>query len=99
MKVWFTLLASCFAVSAADSLQPLKKVPQTVAELWAGDDPRKKPLRTEVVREWKEDGVVARVVRYFIGSFKGKPAWMAAPKGGKKLPGVLHMHGGGQGGI
>ena len=103
MKVWLTLLVTCFAVSAADSLPPLKKVPQTVAELWSGYDPRKEPLRTEVVREWEEDGVVVRVVRYFIGSFKGKPAWMAAfyafpksAKGGKKLPGVLHMHGGGQ---
>ena len=99
MKVWLTLLATCFAVSAADSLPPLKKVPQTVAELWSGYDPRKEPLRTEVVREWEEDSVVVRVVRYFIGSFKGKPAWMAAfyaaPKGRKQLPGVLHMHGGG----
>ena len=100
MKVWFTLLVICFAVSAADSLPPLKKVPQTAAELWSGYDPRKEPLRTEVVREWEEDGVVVRVVRYFIGSFKDKPAWMAAfyaaPKGRKQLPGVLHMHGGGQ---
>ena len=74
-------------------------MPQNVAELWAGYDPRKEPLRTEVVREWEEDGVTIRYVRYFIGTFKGKPAWMAAfyamPKGGKKLPGVLHMHGGG----
>ena len=97
------LLATCPAVQAADSLPPLKKVPQNVAELWAGYDPRKEPLQTEVVREWEEDGVVVRYVRFFIGSFKGKPAWMAAfyafpksAKGGKKLPGVLHMHGGGQ---
>ena len=94
------LLATCLVVQAADSLPPLKKVPQNVAELWAGYDPRKEPLRTEVVREWQEDEVKVRYVRYFIGSFKGKPAWMAAfyatPKGGKKLPGVLHMHGGGQ---
>ena len=75
-------------------------MPQNVAELWAGYDPRKEPLRTEVVREWEEDGVEVRCVRYFIGSFKGKVAWMAAfyatPKGEKNLPGVLHMHGGGQ---
>ena len=94
------LLATCIAVQAADSLPPLKKVPQNVAELWAGYDPRKELLRAEVVREWEEDGVIIRYVRYFIGTFKGKPAWMAAfyamPKGGKKLPGVLHVHGGGQ---
>lgn len=76
-------------------------VPQSVAELWADFDPRKDPLEVEVIREWKEDGGVFRLVRYFIGTFKGKPARMAAiygfPEGAKeKLPAVLHIHGGGQ---
>lgn len=75
--------------------------PQTVAELWADFDSRKEPLEVEVVREWKENGGVYRYVRYLIGSFKGKPARMAAfygfPEGAKgKLPAVMHMHGGGQ---
>ncbi len=90
-------------MQAADSLPPLKKVPQNVGELWADYDPRKEPLRVNVVREWEETDVVVRSVRYFIGTFKGKPAWMAAfyafpktAKRGKKLPGILHMHGGGQ---
>ena len=100
MKLSLILLATCIVVHAADSLPPLKKVPQNVAELWAGYDPQKEPLRTEVVREREEDGVVVRYLRYYIGTFKGKPAWMAAfyafPKNAKNLPGVLHMHGGGQ---
>ena len=100
MKLSLILLATCIVVHAADSLPPLKKVPQNVAELWAGYDPQKEPLQTEVVREWEEDGVVVRYLRYYIGTFKGKPAWMAAfyafPKNAKNLPGVLHMHGGGQ---
>ena len=100
MKLSLILLATCIAVHAADSLPPLKKVPQNVTELWAGYDPQKEPLRTEVVREWEEDGVVVRYLRYYIGSFKGKSAWMAAfyafPKNAKNIPGVLHMHGGGQ---
>lgn len=75
--------------------------PQTVGELWADFDPRAEPLEVELVREWKEDGGVYRYVRYRIGTFKGKPARMAAfygfPKGAKgKLPAVMHMHGGGQ---
>jgi hypothetical protein len=42
---------------------------------------------------------VYRQVCYFIGSFKGKPARMAAiygfPEGAKgKVPGVMHIHGG-----
>ena len=100
MRFCLFLLATCIVVQAADSLPQLKKVPQNVAELWAEYDPRKEPLRTVVVREWEEDGVAVQYVRYFIGSFKGKPAWMAAfyaaPKGEKNLPGVLHIHGGGQ---
>ncbi|MBI5683656.1 MAG: acetylxylan esterase [Verrucomicrobia bacterium] len=76
-------------------------IPQSVAELWSDFDPRKDPLETEIIREWKEDGGVFRHVRYFIGTFKGKPARMAAiygfPDGAKeKLPAVMHIHGGGQ---
>jgi hypothetical protein len=103
----FYILAASLCLgfaAAADFLPALKgKVPQTVAELWAGYDPRKEPLKSEVVREWEEDGVVIRYLRYYIGTFKGKPAWMAGfyaypkqAKGGKNLPGILHMHGGGQ---
>jgi hypothetical protein len=75
-------------------------VPQSVGELWADFDPRKDPLEVEVIREWKEDGGVFRLVRYFIGTFKGKPAHLAAiygfPEGAKVLPAVMHIHGGGQ---
>lgn len=77
------------------------EVPQSVGELWSDFDPRRDPLRVEVVREWREEGGVFRYVRYFIGDFKGRPAWMAAfygfPAGAtEKLPAVMHLHGGGQ---
>jgi len=76
------------------------KAPQTREELWAGFDPRAEPLDVEVLKEWEEDGVVLRVLRYRIGIFKGKKAKMAAvygfPKGGKNLPGLVQIHGGGQ---
>lgn len=83
------------------SLFAAEDVPQSVAELWADFDPRRDPIETEVIREWKEDGMILRHVRYFIGSFKGRPARMAAvygfPEGTKeKLPAVMHIHGGGQ---
>jgi hypothetical protein len=83
------------------SLLAAEGVPQSVVDLWADFDPRKDPLEVEVIREWKEDGAVFRHVRYFIGTFKGKPARMAAvygfPEGAKeKLPAVMHIHGGGQ---
>jgi dienelactone hydrolase len=76
------------------------KAPCTVTELWADFDSRKDDLDPRVVREWESDGVAYRYVTYHIGTFKGKPARMAAffgfPKGATKLPGLLHLHGGGQ---
>ncbi len=76
-------------------------VPQSVAALWSDFDPRRDPLEVEVVREWREAGGVYRYVRYLVGTFKGRPARMAAfygfPDGAReKLPAVMHLHGGGQ---
>jgi dienelactone hydrolase len=88
-------LGFCFQAHAAEG------IPQSVTALWSDFDPRRDPIEAEVIREWKEDGAVLRHVRYFIGSFKGKAARMAAvygfPEGTKeKLPAVMHIHGGGQ---
>ena len=71
-----------------------------VQALWADFDPRKEALDTRIVREWDKDGVVYRTVTLHVALFKGKPARMAAffafPKGAMKVPGLLHLHGGGQ---
>ncbi|MBL61833.1 MAG: hypothetical protein CMI30_00335 [Opitutae bacterium] len=96
------LVFSSLPLLAKDSLSPLVggKVPQDVASLWKGYDPRVEPLEVEIVREWEQDGLTVRSLRYRIGTFKGKAAHMAAfysfPKEGKDLPGVIHIHGGGQ---
>ncbi len=98
--------------AAEETLPPLKdgKAPQSYEEMWAGFDPCKEPLDIEVLKEWEEDGVVLRIVRYRIGIFKGEKAMMAGiygfPRlrqgyggqaaGGSKLPGLLQIHGGGQ---
>lgn len=76
-------------------------VPLSVEELWADFDPRRDPLETEVIREWRADGSVFRHVRFLVGTFKGKPARMAAiygfpEKSEGKVPAVMHIHGGGQ---
>ncbi len=85
-----------FAALAADA--PV--APATVKELFADFDPGKDPLDAKVVREWEKDGIVYRSVTFHIATFKGKPARMAAfyafSKGAKELPGLLHLHGGGQ---
>lgn len=87
---------------AADSLPPLEdgRVPATLDELWGDYDPRREPLNVEVLKEWTEEGVTCRLVRYDVGVFKGAPAKVAAfyafPTGGARLPAVLELHGGGQ---
>ncbi len=77
-------------------------VPQTVTELWAGfaELDKATPLEIEVLKEWEQDEVVCRIVRYQVGVFKGAPSRVAAfyafPKGGAKLPALVEIHGGGQ---
>ncbi len=96
------LVFSAVVSFAQDSLPPLRqgKAPQNLAEFWGEYDPRREPLAAEVTREWEQDGIVCRVLRYQVGVFKGAPAKVAAfyafPKGAAKLPGLLHLHGGGQ---
>ena len=85
-----------------DTLPELKtnKAPQSWNDAWKGFDPRAEPMDIEVLKEWEEDNVVLKVLRYRIGIFKGQKAMMAGvygyPKGGKNLPGLLQIHGGGQ---
>ncbi|WP_395736623.1 alpha/beta hydrolase family protein [Prosthecobacter sp.] len=93
--------AAAFPVWTIPSSAESVPMPQSVAELWADFDPRKDPLETEVIREWTEDGAVLRLVRYLIGTFKGKKAFMAAVHGFPQqaqgsVPAVMHIHGGGQ---
>jgi dipeptidyl aminopeptidase/acylaminoacyl peptidase len=89
------------AAPVGDAATSPARVPQSVEELRAAFDPRRDPLETEVIREWREDGGVFRHVRFLVGTFKGKPARMAAIYGfpehtAGKLPAVMHIHGGGQ---
>ena len=89
-------------IHAEDSLPALQDgfVPSTVEELWAGYDPRREPLDVEVIKEWEEDGVIVKIIRYRVGIFKGQKAMMAAvygyPKGSSNLPAIVQTHGGGQ---
>jgi len=90
------------ACRGGESLPPLAAdgPPRTLDALWAGYDPRSEPLEAEVLREWEQDGIVCRVVRYRIGTFKNAAARMVGcycfPKGRTGLPAILHLHGGGQ---
>ncbi|NNE91321.1 MAG: hypothetical protein HKN23_06710, partial [Verrucomicrobiales bacterium] len=99
----FVLALTAVSSSGQETLPPLaddESAPQTHTELWADFDPRKEPLDVEILKEWEEDGVVLKVLRYRIGIFKGQKAMMTAvygyPKGGTNLPGLVQIHGGGQ---
>ncbi|VGO13850.1 hypothetical protein PDESU_02407 [Pontiella desulfatans] len=72
----------------------------TPPDIWAGYDPRAEPLAEEILKAWEEDGISYKEV-YFNGEkFDGEYVRIygiyAAPTGGKDLPGLLHIHGGGQ---
>jgi dienelactone hydrolase len=90
----FSLLLTPGMLGAEDD------VPSDVKSLWADFDPRQVPLDTRQVRQWEKDNITYRYVTYRIGTFKGQQARMAAffafPTGATRLPGLLHLHGGGQ---
>lgn len=80
------------------------QAPENFSEMWAGFDPRAEPLEVEILKEWEEEDVVLRIIRFRIGVFKGKKSMLAAVFGfpkrvnreGQKLPGLVQIHGGGQ---
>jgi dienelactone hydrolase len=102
-QVWFawamaftlTLILLPISISAAE-------IPQNVTELWSGfsDIDKTTPIAAEILKEWEQDGVVCRIVRYQVGIFKDTPSKVAAfyafPKGRTRLPALLSIHGGGQ---
>lgn len=100
------LTVSVSAAHSTDTLHPLQGVhaPGNFAQMWAGFDPRAEPLEIELLKEWEEDEVVLRIIRFRIGVFKGQIARLAAVYGipksaiqdGMKLPGLVQIHGGGQ---
>ncbi len=72
----------------------------TVEQVWAGYDPESEPLEVEIIKEWTEDNCRYQKF-YFTGeSFDGGQvrifAYYGVPQDGKNLPGILHIHGGGQ---
>lgn len=94
------LLFFCLALLITLKSSRAAEPPRSLSELWAGFDPRKDSLEIETLKQWEQDGVVCRIVRYQVGVFKGAPSKVAAfyafPKGGKKLPALVQIHGGGQ---
>ncbi|BBH23543.1 hypothetical protein Back11_48880 [Paenibacillus baekrokdamisoli] len=72
----------------------------TPEQVWKDYDPSREPLEVEVLKQWTEDGNGFKEM-YFTGKTIGAEkvriyAVYSAPLPGKQLPGILHVHGGGQ---
>lgn len=93
---WFiAVVAGILAGSGA-----LEAAVQGPEEIWQGYDPRAQPLNEEILKSWEDNGASYKEV-YFNGEkIDGKQVRIygiyAAPKDGKDLPALLHIHGGGQ---
>src|SRR6478752_10892717 len=95
------LFVAAAATATAADPPPKDTSITTIERLWAGFDPRAVPLDVEVVKAWDEGDVHLETV-YFTGEvFEGEPVRVfghfGRPRTAEgKVPGVLHVHGGGQ---
>lgn len=85
---------------AAQGAGPTVERPKDVTQLWQGYDPTALPLDVKIEKEWVEDGVRFQKVYFTSEVWEGEPvrvfAYTGVPVGARKVPGVLHIHGGGQ---
>lgn len=90
------LLCACAMTLAAGSVPAGDLTP---AQIWKDYDPRELAMDVQLVDAWEQDGI--RLKKVFLTSeiWKGTPVRVFAiygyPSGGKRLPAVLHIHGGG----
>ena len=71
---------------------------------WNNYDARKAPLNTEIIQEWEDDQGRYQLLRYDLGKLTGSnrsaspkiAAYLGLPKNAQKVPGIVHIHGGGQ---
>jgi dienelactone hydrolase len=94
-----SLLAGIAPPSAAQARSASKEI-APVEDLWRDFDPEALPLEVETIRTWEEEGAVFQTLR-FTGELANDAkvrvyTMQGAPREGKVLPGVLHVHGGGQ---
>ena len=78
-----------------------------VQEFWDAYDARTAPLHVEAVRSWSDTTGHYQLVRFALGDLRGSnksaspiiAAYYGIPKqasAAKRVPGILHLHGGGQ---
>jgi dienelactone hydrolase len=74
--------------------------PTTPEAVWAGFDPSEEPLDIEVTKRWTEHGSIFTEFTFTGMTHEGSKvrvnALSGVPEGKDHLPGILHIHGGGQ---
>jgi dienelactone hydrolase len=94
-----TALFLC-AACLAEGRVPDNTALRTADELWRGYNPRSLPLEPETVREWSTGTTVLRKVYYTSEFDQGHRvriiAYYGFPKTQRRVPAILHIHGGGQ---
>lgn len=96
-----TLLVGLATLSALfAAAPPTITVISSPEDLWKGFDPEALPLEIETIRTHEEKDFIVQTLRFTgeqVHDSKVRVfAIRGAPRSGKKLPGVLHLHGGGQ---
>jgi dienelactone hydrolase len=88
------------ALTGADGAPAAEPAIPSAQQFWAGYDPRTEALEITIEKSWDEPKVHFDQLHFTGETWDGKPvrvfAYRAAPKEGAKLPGILHIHGGGQ---
>jgi dienelactone hydrolase len=73
---------------------------ETPEQLWRGFNPESPELEIESLKKWEEDGIALEKLRFTGERESGQRvrvfALRGAPLQGVRLPGILHIHGGGQ---
>ncbi|MEI6913695.1 MAG: acetylxylan esterase [Armatimonadota bacterium] len=94
-----TIGGGLFAGTAADGREnPLQF--QSPEEIWKGYDPRALPLDIEIIKSWSEAGCWYEKFRFTGEISDGVKTRVLAVRGGplnkRGVPGIMHIHGGGQ---
>ncbi|MGB9619664.1 MAG: alpha/beta hydrolase family protein, partial [Armatimonadota bacterium] len=94
------VLAAFVSIGGAAELADVPARFETMEDVWRGYDPEALPLEIEVVKSWQEDGCWFEKLRFTGEVVDGAKTRIIAVRGGpvgaKNVPGVLHIHGGGQ---
>ncbi|MDA0349478.1 MAG: hypothetical protein O3C43_20580 [Verrucomicrobia bacterium] len=93
-KITYALTGFLFCISQCFASQE-------VLGFWGSYDPHKDPPKVQVVKEWETTDEIYQLVRYDLGKLvvvnkTTKPIIAADygyPKGAKKVPGIVQIHG------